>query len=552
MSIGALRRNTVARVQAKRWLSSAIPPARLRVHRVDRGLVLIRPAGLEDTGRLQPGAVFRVPGSSPQSSSSVVVMFKMKDAMFGAQLGSGQSFKSGDVLEQQNEEKLMMDNEGEISTSEVATKRVFDDPPRDMARRPITKSWFLGIPVMDLMTPIGIGQSMIFFEALNGPLFSEILQRMPSDRRFMPESIVPDSIFNQNQDRDLAYMLGSYYALTRAELERDRGQGRATLVVIKDVSPFRRVWERAQRMLSEESGMDGKGKIDGGAPTTLSSFLQRIDRSDLRHYYSSFIQRAARLKDSEGSVTMLLRSPHVEKPAMQTSTAGEQVFNLEEFEREVKAGVRALEDFERLVRLQVKLGTKLKLTAATLNKLQIPLPASAFSQATAIDFVEESTKAKLHGEELMSIVDGHVVSPEGFSDFLLDPRASLTRIGAGSGQNEVRDTRPELVRAVAGGLRIEIADLYESVHANPAKAKQKLEGWKQSLNCFQDNHGENGRGWKQQAAIVWATRKGWYTGSPHHGDAKVEYDLKEVDKLELNAEDEPQTEQFKRCIKSSK
>lgn len=501
---------------------------------MDNGLILIRPAGLEDTGRLQPGAVFR-----SSAAGSVVVMFKMKDAMFGARLGKDGEVKIGEVLEQQNEERLTVD----VSSGEMLPlkegKKVFDDPPRDMARRPITQSWFLGLPVLDLMTPLGVGQSMLFFEAFSSSnLFSTILSKLPRQHFFTPEQELNSS----SVDVDLGYMLASHLALSKAELRRDEGAGIPTLVAVKDMNPFRRVWERASRLLIEEKKRLGVNAENEDRPLT---FLQRIDRSDLRHYYSSFIQRAARLKDSNGSLTLLLRSASsVDMPSNATNEQ-EEVFDIKEFEREVKAGVRALEDFERLVRLQIKLGSKMKLTTATLNKLQIPLPASAFKNK--IDVVEEATQSRLHGEELMSIVDGHVVSTATFKDFIMDPRASLTRIGAGSGQNEVRDTRPELVRSVAGGLRIEIADLYDSVHANPERAKQKLESWKRSLNVAMDQTKNADDGWKMEAALVWATRKGMFNDAK----SKPQFHMEEVTKLQLNADEESQAEQLKRCVTSS-
>ena len=520
--------NSVRRLVGKRWFSSGLPAAQARVDAIDNGLVLLRPNQLQDTGRLKPGAIFR----SEDGKVAAVAVFKMKDAVFGACLNGKQPTSAGTVLTQTAEEEMRLTSE--------PNKRVFDDPPRDMARTPITQSWFLNEPVMDLMTPIGVGQSMIFFLHRQSALFSTIQQALHQQQiqLFFPENEMNQNAFSH--DQDIAACLSSYLSLTKAEVHRDTYDV-PVVCMVTDLTPFRRVWERADLLFRQE-----KAKRTGD-----KSFLapdSKPDRTDLRHYYSSFIQRAARLKDSNKSLTLLLKVPKVEDDVDLSTDCGNKSnnkeFSIDEFESEVKAGIRDIEDFERLVRLRIKTGNRIKLTAENLAKLQISLPASAGGGQNAVN---DARQAKMHGEELMSIVDGHVVSPMMFKDFCLDPRASLTRIGVGSNKNEVRDTRPALIRSLALGLRIDVADLYDSVHADPIKAKLKLEAWKRALNMKSPLKMEEDKG-RFEAALIFAVRRGLFNQDVQKPPT---FNLDAIRKLDLNKEDDVQNDLLAKCISSN-
>ena len=206
----------------------------------------------------------------------------------------------------------------------------------------------------------------------------------------------------------------------------------------------------------------------------------------MRHFYSGLIQRAALLSADRGggSLTLLARLPRPSsKP--RALDANEDLLKL--LESEVKEGRRSADDFARLVRVA---GRGIRVTREVLDKLSIPPPMPAGERI-----------ACAHSEELMSIFDGHVVAASS-GPLPLDPRASLTRIGAGSNPNDVRDTRSKLLRTAAGPLRLDWCDAMASLEHDPRAA-----GLVEAVNKVL-KHPPLCRTEKGQAALVWAARNG--------------------------------------------
>ena len=111
-------------------------------------------------------------------------------------------------------------------------------------------------------------------------------------------------------------------------------------------------------------------------------------------------------------------------------------------------------------------------------------------------------EACAHSEELMSIFDGHIVVTDGQGGFPIDPRASLTRIGAGSNPNDIRDTRSKLLRTAAGPLRLDLCDALASVAHQP-----QLKTLIDALSVVLAQPPIK-RSAKVQAALIWGARNG--------------------------------------------
>ncbi|KAH9251119.1 hypothetical protein BASA81_011018 [Batrachochytrium salamandrivorans] len=437
------------------------------------GLVLLRPFTLQDTGRVPLGSIVK----SKEDGTEVVCLFKMKDALFG--MSRTCAPKVGAVL----------DKVGDLTLTGHDTKKVFDSPPRDMERTPITQTLHVGIAAMDLMLPIGQGQSFLFLEKSGNQsnLFDTIVGNLPStSKTFSPKSLPTGT--------NAAKFLETVTACAEAELFRDGNAATPAVLVVKDFSSHLNLWQEAVEMM--------------GNPV--------LERSELRHFYSNFVQRAANVKLNENSLTLLLRMP----PSGLDEEMNQTVYSLEDILQEAKDGLRPVDDFERLVRLRMK-SPKLEFTGERLRLLRISPPSQ-----------RRSAVIQQNQEELMSIADGHInTSP----DFMFDPRTSLTRIGTGTWHDT--DLRKTLTKSIAGGLRLEISDLYGM---KQPEAKIRLEAMKRALK-----HPSPASDIKFQCALVYAVKRGLYD-QPQSDEVK--YDYEAIAQLDLDNTYENQLDLLRKCV----
>jgi len=142
-------------------------------------------------------------------------------------------------------------------------------PPRDTHRQVIMQGWTTLVPSIDAMVPIGLGQSMLFFDQ-RASLLQETYKALSQPHFPLPLPMICG-------DDDLALTLGAYLACEQAEIERDSGQ-HAVLVsfqapfllvdvkneltqpfsshkkkVIPDLTPMRIVWMRVMQLLHKAS-----------------------------------------------------------------------------------------------------------------------------------------------------------------------------------------------------------------------------------------------------------------------------------------------------------
>jgi F0F1-type ATP synthase alpha subunit len=206
-------------------------------------------------------------------------------------------------------------------------------------------------------------------------------------------------------------------------------KGENALVIIDTIDQHKKLWDSTTRVLVDVFGIDAvvKGDLDGGAS------------SEMRAFYSTLIQRSAKYKKNRGggSVTVLLMTTIPKLAGGDDDT----VYNPSDFENS-NAKVR-----ERIDLLAKK---NIPLTAATLRKIQIPIPSDTEGKRNLI---------LQHVDDLISMSDGQIWFDEkieaGGRRPPMDPTRSVTRIGIGA-DTQSRADAPAM-RRVVEGLRLNLA-----------------------------------------------------------------------------------------------
>mmetsp|Transcript_10631 Transcript_10631/g.12146 ORF Transcript_10631/g.12146 Transcript_10631/m.12146 type:complete len:688 (+) Transcript_10631:144-2207(+) len=403
-------------------------------------------------------------------------------------------------------------------------RSVFQVQPRDLDRTMIDKCWLTANPAVDMLAPIGQGQSMLIVDGELGRkrgFIYDIAQGIHINRKgehlqsvFVVEDktnleevlkgdemlrssvvVYPD---RNSTDLEANKLLATFIGCSLAEMYRD--SGRNSLLVLPEFVLFHNVWRRGQRLAAAYVE-----KQRNTIPEAL--FSPGADRGDVRKFYSSLVQRAAKLneKNGNGSMTML-------------QALGDKSFSIEDTEKvENKVEIDnkeqkeySLTDFENplefgladLARIQALVDRGISLTLENLEKIGIQQPGYRIANdhtATANSVVLNTDEKKKywglvgplqtvsslrqHSEELKSLSDGHLCvqrpvskrlsidirdTQEALSHFAIDPRNSLTRIGIGTNINDIRDTRPVALRKAIGGLRLHLIELLD---IDPSKGK---------------------------------------------------------------------------------
>jgi hypothetical protein len=527
-------------------------------------LLLLKPQRLQDTGKFHPGMILSntnniikslptTPASTSKKKSQCLVLFSGIDG--GNILACDVSHEKYQIQDQDVLETILDSNKDTTGPPQIAhvshTSRrkksvLFRPPPTEFERKIITKGWTTGVAAFDAMCPLGKGQSMVFIDEkqqlsnnnpsllqdivsnlvsgtdiLGSPLMSiyslTSVQKTPAfNLLFDKELFLPGTANSAyREDPDVLHFLYSYAACALGEQDRDMGKD--AFVAIHDLSSFQRIWDRVLTLVSANNIAQDR------------LFQPRRHRGELRMFYSNLVQRAANMSTSQGggSLTLCVGFPGQSSTTMTTmnknKTLTDYKISLDDLRHEVNQGLRPNSDIDRLTKLLHD--RKVELTADLLQKLNIKLPIITTTNnnnnnSTSII----TTPQQMHIEELMSLCDGHCTTSDHDGGFRFDPRRSLTRIGAGRLQNnDVRDTRSPMLRSVARGLRLEVADLLASVsHDN--RVLGQLEQWRKILN-------DSSRNPKRHATLIWGVREGWKTLSGHVIDDIVqEVDLnKEAD-----------------------
>lgn len=233
-------------------------------------------------------------------------------------------------------------------------------------------------------------------------------------------------------------------------------EGMDAIVVVDSLDFHKAFWDTTTHVLVDIYGVDAVVAADreGGAS------------SEMRGFYSSLIQRAANFrKEGAGSVTLVLM---VTMPAAQDDES--TVYTPQDF---AQAGEKIK------ARIDLLVGKNIPLTAATLRKIQIPIPS----------VLEGKRRMVLqHIDDLISMSDGQIW----FDDALsvagqsppMDPQRSITRVGIGA-DTESRADAPA-IRRIAEGVRLDLAQAasMDGAEATNATWKQtrKLNAWKLAMH----------------------------------------------------------------------
>jgi F0F1-type ATP synthase alpha subunit len=219
-----------------------------------------------------------------------------------------------------------------------------------------------------------------------------------------------------------ACSIGEAYALE---------EGMDTFIIIDSINQHKKFWDTTTRTLVDVFGIDSvvKGDRDGGAS------------SEMRAFFSSLVQRSAQFnkKRGGGSVTLLLMQAIPKMVAEEDES--DLVFSPADFEG---SPAKIQERLDLLVKKNIPL------TAATLRKIQIPVPST-----------EEGLRrlALQHVDDLISMSDGQIWLDERLQNKgrnpAMDFQRSITRIGIGA-DTQSRADAPAM-RRVVEGLRLDLS-----------------------------------------------------------------------------------------------
>ena len=241
-------------------------------------------------------------------------------------------------------------------------------------------------------------------------------------------------------------------------------QGMNTVVIIDTLDQHKKLWDATTRVLVDVFGIDSVVKSDreGGAS------------SEMRGFFSAIVQRSAQYKVNRGggSVTLLLLCQ------LPDLTGGDEdtIYSESDFESGSEK-VRA--------RIQLLASKGIPLTAATLRKIDIPVPS-----------VSEGKRRLVlqHIDDLISMSDGQIWLDEKLREAgqnpPIDPQRSVTRIGIGA-DTQSRADAPAL-RRIAEGLRLDLSQAANMEGAEDTKASKKQSRRRNALLLAM--HQEDGKG----------------------------------------------------------
>ena len=241
-----------------------------------------------------------------------------------------------------------------------------------------------------------------------------------------------------------ACTLGEHHALTT---------GGDSVVIIDDINLHKSLWDITTRELVKVYGVNSVVKAD----------LEGGSSSEMRGYFSSLIQRAARFKKNKGggSVTLILLSTLPSEEEEEEASSGEEqqqtTFEASDFD--------GMSDKIRM-RIDMLLKANVPLTTSNLRKINLPVPKPSE--------IENAKRLALqHVEDLISMSDGQVWFDEALAGQgrspPLDPSRSMTRVGIGADTRTCRADAPAL-RSVVGSLRFDFQQAMDVIVPSSSSA----------------------------------------------------------------------------------
>lgn len=266
--------------------------------------------------------------------------------------------------------------------------------------------------------------------------------------------------------------------------------GRNTVVIIDSLDQHKKLWDATTRVLVDVFGVDAVVKGD----------REGCGSSEMRAFYSSIIQRAAQYKAKKGggSVTLLLLNSI---PKM-VSGDEDTIYSQSDFEN-ISEKIRA--------RIQLLVDKKIPLTAATLRKIDIPIPSSSEGHRRL---------ALQHIDDLVSMSDGQIWLDEKLQEAgqspPMDPQRSITRVGIGADTNSRADA--PAVRKIAEGLRLALSQAAHMDGAENTVASQKqVRRMRALLLAMHQEAGKGGRTLSETCTALLAASKGYLDDAVDEG-----------------------------------
>jgi F0F1-type ATP synthase alpha subunit len=375
----------------------------------------------------------------------------------------------------------------------------------------INNAMLTGNTMMDVLAPVGRGQNMLLVGSdltqLRGLAYDCIrtqsrVRRNGGDTKFVYAATDAnrEAAYQRLQQAGLAklvHFVGTTTAATdpvshAAEAvlvasaacavgESYALNGQHALVIIDSIDQHKTLWDATTRVLVDVFGVDAvvQSDLSGGAS------------SEMRAFYSSLIQRAGQYnkKLGGGSVTLLLLTS-----LAKVNEDDDATFEPSDFDQ---SSDRMKE------RIAILANKNIPLTAATLRKINIPIPTLS----------EGKRRMELqHIDDLISMSDGQVWLDDALAlngqQPPIDPQRSITRIGIGA-DTESRADAPAF-RRIAEGMRLELSQAASMMEGSePSKASQKQYRRQQAiLLAMHQPTGSGGRRLSESCIVLLAARLG--------------------------------------------
>ena len=350
---------------------------------------------------------------------------------------------------------------------------------------PIDEHLSVGMACVDLLTPLGKGQSALFvggkaaFQASSDAALTALQANAGGNMTCIYAKLtggggkVPsNAAVVAARDRRTAFGKECEAALTaKAAIAFGdalmREQSKDVLVVLDDLTPLLSLWRRSTALITDEYG---------AANANLG------DDSECRAFFSSILQRCGRKKNG-GSLAVLAvacddSDSDSSSSAKTTEEVEKQVYTVADFEA---IGARA----SVLSRLKLLEDRGIPLDDEILSKIGLRPP---YEDGTKFRDVAMNADRPLRSEALemlTSIADAHVeVTITEDDTIVVDPSTSLQRVGVGADVGA--DTRPPAFKQLQLGSRLRLdlataADKKEDAVKADVIAYRRAAAWRAAL-----------------------------------------------------------------------
>ena len=330
---------------------------------------------------------------------------------------------------------------------------VMKEIPGVPTRTPITQSLRTGVTPVDVLAPVGRGQCMLVVGERGAGKTALALDTLATQRGAGVKCVYvalgpgadaaraagPGTVVvaaPPGAGPDLAF-LTLCAGLALAEAWRDSGVD--ALVVVDDCSFADAYWAACSALVPAPTAQPGSSQEE---MVEFDGMLVSASAAERRRFFSSFLQRAARLNADHGGGSLTLLSLLTPPPGAYRFGASA----LAAAQAELSAARRKLASYTTLSEEQ-----KRKLLAA----LEAKADAAAATDAAAVAARPEGTVSRPIVEEFMSVSDGQVFLQPGPGGrfggaWLVSPRDSVSRIG-------LEAAAPALRAAGSASARLELA-----------------------------------------------------------------------------------------------